>query len=81
MTKETKQAFDDRFTREMTETAEGMCNVGVMDDPTYKLTMRDLNRTRAGGNGLSPDGLRDQGAARRREIEPGCFRALPPSDC
>jgi len=44
MTKETKQAFDDRFTREMTEAAEGMRRVGVMDDAAYKLTMRDLNR-------------------------------------
>ena len=44
MTKETKQAFDDRFTREMTETAEGMRKVGVIDDATYKLTMRELNR-------------------------------------
>ena len=44
MTKETKQAFDDRFTREMTETAEAMRKVGVIDEPTYKLTMRELNR-------------------------------------
>jgi len=44
MTKETKQAFDGRFTREMTETADGMRKVGVMDDATYKLTMRELNR-------------------------------------
>ena len=46
MTKETKQAFDDRFTREMTETAQGMRKVGVIDDATYKLTMRELNRGR-----------------------------------
>ena len=45
MTKETKQAFDDRFTREMTEAAEGMRRVGVMEAATHKLTMRDLNRT------------------------------------
>ena len=44
MTKETKQAFDDRFTREMTETAEGMRKVGIMDDATYKLTIREVNR-------------------------------------
>src|SRR5208283_370899 len=44
MTKETKQAFDDRFTREMTETADGMRKLGVMDDVSYKLTMRELNR-------------------------------------
>jgi hypothetical protein len=42
MTKETKQAFDDRFTREMTETASGMHEVGVMDDASYKMTMCDL---------------------------------------
>jgi putative transcriptional regulator len=44
MTKETKPAFDVRFVREMTETAEGMRRVGVMDDATHKLTMRELNR-------------------------------------
>ncbi len=43
MTK-TKKKLDDRFTREMTETAEGMRSVGVMDEAAYKLTMRDLNR-------------------------------------
>lgn len=42
MTKETKQAFDDRFAREMTEAVEGMRRVGVMDEATYKLTMRGL---------------------------------------
>ena len=44
MTKETKQAFDDRFGREMTEAAEGMRKVGAMSDAAFKLTMRDLNR-------------------------------------
>lgn len=44
MTSETKQAFDDRFTREMTETADGMLKVGLMDDASHKLTMRELNR-------------------------------------
>jgi putative transcriptional regulator len=44
MTKETKQAFDARFVREMTETAKGMRKAGVMDDAAYKLTMRELNR-------------------------------------
>jgi putative transcriptional regulator len=44
MTKETKQAFDDRFAREMTETADGMLRVGVLDEAAHKLTMRDLNR-------------------------------------
>jgi putative transcriptional regulator len=44
MTRETKQAFDDRFTREMTETARGMRKVGVMGDATSKLTIRELNR-------------------------------------
>ena len=44
MTKETKEAFDDRFAREMTETANGMRRVGVMDEAARKLTMRDLNR-------------------------------------
>ena len=44
MTKETKRAFDDRFAREMTETADGMRRVGVMDEAAHKLTMRELNR-------------------------------------
>ena len=38
MTKETKRAFDDRFAREMTETADGMRRVGVMDEAAHKLT-------------------------------------------
>ena len=45
MTKETKQVFDDRFAREMTEAAEGMRKVGVMDDASHKLTMRELHLT------------------------------------
>lgn len=44
MKKENKQAFDDRFAREMSETAEGMRNVGAMSDAAFKLTMRDLKR-------------------------------------
>jgi hypothetical protein len=44
MTKETKQAFDDHFAREMTETAEGMRRVGAMDETAHKLTVRDLKR-------------------------------------
>jgi putative transcriptional regulator len=43
MKRETKQGFDDRFTKEMTETAEGMRRVGVMDDAAHKLTIRELN--------------------------------------
>ena len=39
-----KKTLDDRFTREMTETVEGMRSAGVMDEAAYKLTMRDLNR-------------------------------------
>ena len=45
MTKETKEAFDARFAREMTEAAEGMRRVGVMDQTAHKLTMRELNLT------------------------------------
>ena len=44
MTKETKRAFDDRFTLEMTEAAEGMRKVGAMSNSAFKLTMRELNR-------------------------------------
>ena len=31
MTRETKEAFDARFAREMTEAAEGMRRVGMID--------------------------------------------------
>ncbi len=42
---ETKAELDARFTREMMETVNGMRAVAVMDEPTYKQTMRDLNRS------------------------------------
>ena len=42
---ETKAELAARFAREMTETVAGMRAVGVMDEPTYKQTMRDLNRS------------------------------------
>ena len=41
---ETKAELNARFRQEMTETVEGMHAVGIVDDATYKLTMRDLNR-------------------------------------
>lgn len=44
MTSAAKKKLDDRFTREMTETVEGMRAAGVMGEEAYKLTMRDLNR-------------------------------------
>jgi len=44
MTKETSNAFDERFEREMAESAAGMLRVGVIDEATHKLTMRELNR-------------------------------------
>jgi hypothetical protein len=44
MSKETKQAFHDRFAREMAETADGMLRVGVIDEAAHKLTMFELNR-------------------------------------
>jgi putative transcriptional regulator len=44
MTSAAKKKLDDRFKREITEAAEGMRSVGVMDEEAYKLTMRDLNR-------------------------------------
>ncbi len=46
MTPETKQEFNDRFMREMTDTIEDMLSVGVIDDVKYKLTMRELNRSK-----------------------------------
>jgi putative transcriptional regulator len=43
MTKESKPAFDARFAREMAETADGMLNIGVIDNATHcKITMRNL---------------------------------------
>jgi hypothetical protein len=44
MTKETKQAFDARFAREMRETADGMRKLGIMDEATYEWTLRELDR-------------------------------------
>jgi putative transcriptional regulator len=41
---ENKAELNARFAREMTETVEGMRAGGIMDEPTYKQTMRDLNR-------------------------------------
>ena len=41
---ETKAELNARFAREMTETVEGMRAGGIMDEPTYKRTLRDLNR-------------------------------------
>lgn len=49
MTEKAKAATDARFTQEMEETLEGMHACGVMDEATYKLTMRDLKR------GAAPD--------------------------
>ena len=45
MTKEKKNKLADRFTRELTETANAMRRLGIMDAASYKITMRDLNRT------------------------------------
>ena len=45
MIRQTKEAFDVRFAREMTETADGMRKLGVLDEAAYKVTMRDINRT------------------------------------
>jgi len=39
-----KKRLDDRFTRDMTETVEGMRAAGIMDAEAPRLTMRDLNR-------------------------------------
>ena len=44
MTKAEKNEFNDRFAREMAETVADMYAVGVRDDATHKVTMRDLNR-------------------------------------
>ncbi|MCP3463085.1 DNA-binding transcriptional regulator [Bradyrhizobium sp. CCGUVB23] len=44
MTKK-KEQLSDRFTREMTETADAMHKLGIMDAESHKLTMRELNRS------------------------------------
>ncbi|QAU49825.1 helix-turn-helix domain-containing protein [Bradyrhizobium guangzhouense] len=44
MTKK-KEQLSDRFAREMTETADAMHKLGIMDAQAHKLTMRELNRT------------------------------------
>ena len=49
MTSAAKKKLDDRFSREMTEAADGMRAIGAVDEAVYKLTMRDLNRA-------APDG-------------------------
>ena len=73
MTKETKQAFDDRFAREMTEAAEGMRRVGVMDDATFKLTMRDLNRAAPEETVLALTGPEIKGLRERAKLSQAVF--------
>jgi putative transcriptional regulator len=45
MTKKTKEDVAGRFAREMSELADDMLALGIMNKQTHKLTMRDLNRT------------------------------------
>lgn len=47
MTKETKQALDVRFADEMAESFGDLHALGVIDETTYKRTLRDLNREAA----------------------------------
>src|ERR1700733_15301760 len=79
MTKETKRAFDDRFAREMTETADGMRRVGVMDEAAHKLTMRDLKRAPPDETVMpNYNRLRNQAVAGTCEDEPSRFCAVSP---
>ena len=48
MTSAAKTKLDARFAREMTETVNGMCSAGVIDEATRIVTMRDLNRDGGG---------------------------------
>jgi putative transcriptional regulator len=73
MTKETKQAFDDRFTREMTEAAEGMRRVGAMDVATHKLTMRDINRAPPGETVVPLTGPDIRGMRERAKLSQAVF--------
>ena len=60
-----------RFVQEMTETVEGMRRSGVMDEETFKLTMRDINRappcfTPALASAMDPGAVPALGGRQRR---------------
>ena len=44
MTKAKKEGFHERFVEEMTETANDMHALGIIDDARHKVTMRELNQ-------------------------------------
>lgn len=48
-----KKKLDDRFTREMTETAEGMRSVGIMDEAAYKKITTRLKASDGRGVGTA----------------------------
>ena len=70
---ETKAELAARFAREMTETVEGMRAVGVMDDSTYKLTMRDLNREGAPDTVVSLTGADIRAMRERAKLSQAVF--------
>jgi putative transcriptional regulator len=44
LTKAKKKSFHERFVEEMTETANDMHALGIIDDNRHKVTMRDLKQ-------------------------------------
>jgi len=73
MTKETKQAFDERFAVEMLETVEGMRRVGAINDADYKLTLRDLNRAPPEETVLPLTGADIKGIRERAKLSQAVF--------
>jgi putative transcriptional regulator len=72
-TKKSKEAFDARFAREMTETADGMLALGIMDKETHKLTMRDLNRTMPAATVASLTGAEIRGLREQAKMSQAVF--------
>jgi len=72
-TKEPKEAFDARFAREMSETAEGMRKLGLMDDATHKLTLRELNRAAAEETVVPLTGVEIRGLRERAKLSQAVF--------
>jgi putative transcriptional regulator len=73
MTKETKQAFDERFGREMAESADGRLRLGVIDAASHKLTMRELNRAEPDNKVTALTGSEIRGLRERAKMTQAVF--------
>jgi putative transcriptional regulator len=71
--KETKAELDARFAREMMETVEDLRAGGIMDEPTYKQTMRDLNREGAPDTVVSLTGADIRAMRERAKLSQAVF--------